>query len=65
MSTTPVGGLGVGKATVDTPEMPMREGKTLPLAESTRKMQRQALDLEESYIGSRPEKKYLSAGSSF
>ena len=65
MSTTPVGGLGVGKATVDTPETPMREGRTPPLVESMCKMQRQRLDLEESYIGGRLGKIYLSAGSSF
>ncbi|MCG8623945.1 MAG: hypothetical protein MJE68_18390, partial [Proteobacteria bacterium] len=65
MSTTPVGGFGMGKIIVDSPSTPMRGVRTPPPAESTRKTQLKEWDLEGSYLGQRGGKIYLTSGTGF
>ena len=55
MSTTPIGGLGMGKLIVETPQSPLGQPGTPPVTESTKKLglKRYPVNLGESFIGSR------------
>ena len=55
MSTTPIGGLGMGKLIVETPQSTLEQYGTPPVAESTKKVSLKPfpVNLGESFIGSK------------
>ena len=55
MSTTPIGGLGMGKLIVETPQSTLGQPGTPPVAESTKKLgpKHYPVNLGESFIGSK------------
>ena len=60
MSTTPIGGLGMGKLVVETPESPLEQPGMPPAAESTKKLKlkRYPASLGESFISSKDQRDY-------
>ena len=55
MSTTPIGGLGMGKLVVETPQSPLGQPGTPPVTESTKKVgpKRYLVNVGESFIGTK------------
>ena len=60
MSTTPIGGLGMGKLIVEIPQSTLEQYRTPPVAESTKKVGSKPLpvNLGESFIGSKDQAEY-------